>query len=267
MHVARALRLVQITDTHLMADAAERLLAIDTDRTLCAVLVRVARERPDVLLMTGDLAQDGTAESYRRLAEHVRGVAPVAAWVPGNHDDPGVMAAALAGPGIVGDRVLDVGDHWRLLLLDSVRSGAVEGYLDAQRLGALAADLGAATAAGRHVAVVLHHPPLPTGSWWLDAILLHEPEHLLAVLDAWACVRFVLAGHVHQESRSERRGVTWLTAPSTCFQFLPGAESFACDNLAPGYRVVDLDPAGTFSTRVVRVAEAHEPPDPSVKGY
>ena len=47
-------RIVQLSDTHLMAESGGRLVGIDTDQSLAAVCRLIARQEPvDALLLTG----------------------------------------------------------------------------------------------------------------------------------------------------------------------------------------------------------------------
>ena len=66
------LRVIQISDFHLLADAGERLREVETPATLAAVIERVRAEAPDLVLATGDLSQDGLLGSYRRVKTLLR---------------------------------------------------------------------------------------------------------------------------------------------------------------------------------------------------
>ncbi|NEP81399.1 MAG: hypothetical protein F6K17_09110 [Okeania sp. SIO3C4] len=61
----------QITDTHLFADPTEgKMYGLPTESSFLKVLEKLKQlqPQPDVLLLTGDLSQDETSESYQRLA-------------------------------------------------------------------------------------------------------------------------------------------------------------------------------------------------------
>ena len=64
------LTLVQVTDAYLMGVRGGRLLNVDTDDSLAAVLelVEARPESPDALLITGDIAVDGAGDAYQRLS-------------------------------------------------------------------------------------------------------------------------------------------------------------------------------------------------------
>jgi Icc protein len=76
---------------------------------------------------------------------------------------------------------------------------------------------------------------------------------LFAVTDRHSCVRAMAWGHVHQAFEGRRHGVRLFGTPSTCAQFLPGAEQFALDPTPPGYRRFTLRADGTLDSEVLRV--------------
>lgn len=250
------LRLVQLTDLHLLGDPTGRLRGIATEATLQAVLAAARRDlaRADLLLLTGDLAEHGEAAAYHRLRDHldVLGTADRVHALPGNHDHPARLAAHLPATGDARVAVLAY-PPWQLLLLDSSVPGRSAGLLDADQLAWLDARL--ATADPPHALVVLHHPPLPIGSPWLDAIALANGAELLAVLDRHPTVRGVLFGHVHQAFERRRRQVRHFATPATCIQFMPRTERVRIDPRGPGWRTLELHPDGRIRSRVRRATE------------
>ena len=107
--------------------------------------------------------------------------------------------------------------------------------------------------ATQDVLVCMHHHPLNMGSAWLDGVGLRDANRFLEVIDANTNVRAVLWGHVHQASDRLRKTVRFLSAPSTCSQFLPGNDYFAIDDRPPGMRWLSLFPDGSLETEVVWV--------------
>jgi Icc protein len=243
--------LVQLSDSHLFAEADGTLLGMKTCESLQRVieLVRAQQPRIDLLLATGDLSQDGTLESYQQFRDMTRQIDAPARWIPGNHDEPQIMAHAAAHSDLL-EPVVDVG-NWRITLLDSAVPGSVPGYLQDSQLQLLAQAL--SEAPNRHHLVCFHHHPVPIGCAWMEPIGLRNPDALFAVLDRFPQVRAVLWGHVHQEIDRERNGVRLLASPSTCIQFAPGSEDFNVSEQAPGYRWLRLHADGRLETGVERV--------------
>ena len=248
------MRLIQLTDTHLEADPGAELKGVNVRRTLTAVLDLVRSHEPDfaAFLLTGDLSHDETLDSYRTLSNLLAPYGKPAFALAGNHDDPESMAE---GFGSAGGRVRTGRSHdlggGHLVLADSRIPGEVGGRLSETEQGALDGDLAAHREAPTLLA--LHHHPVPTGTAWMDAIALENPEVLDDLLKRHPQVRGVVWGHVHQEQDTARDGVRFLGTPATCIQFDPTSQEFALDDRPPGYRWIDLLPDGTLATGVRRL--------------
>lgn len=260
------LLVAQITDTHLFADSQQDLLGLPTTDSLQALLKHLARlsPQPDLLLLTGDLSQDGTPESYDRLQALLAPLGIPAYWIPGNHDaDLEEMARSLTHPLFLPDRSFEMGG-WRFVLLDSQEIDCVHGVLSSSELSRLDRDL--SQHSDQPTIVALHHPPFQMCSDWLDTSILQNSEALFAVLDRHAQVKLVLFGHIHQEFERQRCGVTYLGTPSTCIQFEPESQDFSIDSEKPGFRLLNLYPNGIWDTKVKRIAYSHQP-DLAAAGY
>ena len=257
--------LVQLSDSHLFAEADGRLLGTDTCDSLQRVIALVEQEQPriDLVLATGDLSQDGSLASYQRFRQLTDSLAPQVRWFPGNHDEPAAMQAACAGTALL-DSVLDIG-QWRIILLDSSIVGAVPGYFAEEQLSLL--DQALDSAGARHVLVSFHHHPVSIGCRWMEPIGIRNPQALFARLAGRSQVKALLWGHVHQEFDQQMNGMRLLASPSTCVQFAPGSEDFQVDHEAPGYRWLRLHDDGRLDTGVSRVTGIDFEIDYSVKGY
>src|SRR5699024_4849573 len=92
-NMAQALKLIQITDLHLRADAQATLHGWHVNQAWHRVAHDATTRHPDADLwvLSGDLVDDETAAGYARLNADLAALdCPVLA-LAGNHDDPGVM--------------------------------------------------------------------------------------------------------------------------------------------------------------------------------
>lgn len=259
-------RVVQVTDTHLCREPGGKLLGMDTDHSLQAVLRNVSSERShiDVLLGTGDLADNGSREAYVRLHQALAEMPGKKFLLSGNHDLRAHMAAVAGSECLCGE--IKVG-NWQIVMLDSQIPGEVGGRLGDDELARLEAALRRGQSSSLYSLVCLHHQPEPIGCDWLDRQMVEDADAFWNLVDQYPGVRGVLWGHVHQQI-DRRRGDTLLMAsPSTCVQFKPGSSDFAADDQPPGYRWLDLAADGSISTGVSRVTDVAFTVDLDSKGY
>ncbi|MBL4834265.1 MAG: 3',5'-cyclic-AMP phosphodiesterase [Pseudomonas sp.] len=257
--------IVQLTDSHLYADPTADLLGLDTAASLKAVIDLVLDEvvSMDLVLATGDIAQDGNERAYRRFIEAAADLPAPCYWIPGNHDDAALMSRIGAETGLSRDWI-DAG-NWRIVMLDSSIPGAVAGHLSTEQLAVL--DRALLGADERFVMVCLHHHPVPIGCDWMDPLGLLNVDDLLPRLQADERVKAVLWGHVHQELDQYLDGLRLLATPSTCVQFARHSSDFATDTQPPGYRTLTLLPDGQIETAVSRLQPGRFLPDPGAVGY
>lgn len=249
---SRLLRLLQLTDCHIFADAEACLYGLNTRDSLARVCDHILQNNPgfDALMATGDLSQDASTASYRYLAEAFSQLPMPGFCIPGNHDDPEAMRHNLKTQNMHHQKIL-LAPGWVVILLDSTIAGEVSGELSTQQLGFLDQALG--RFADRHALIFLHHQAMAVGSEWIDAKGLKNPASLLKLLAGQDNVRAVVCGHVHQQSEQVIDGVSWMSTPSSCVQFKPEAREFTIDELAPGYRWLTLYADGRIESGIERV--------------
>ncbi|WP_455915793.1 3',5'-cyclic-AMP phosphodiesterase [Pantoea agglomerans] len=260
-------RILQITDTHLFAGKDETLLGVNTWASYDAVLQAISASPRyyDLIVATGDLAQDHTVEAYQHFAEGIARLPAPCVWLPGNHDFQPAMFSTLAESQIADEKHVLIGDSWQIVLLDSQVFGVPHGMLSDYQLEWLENTL--AKEPHRHTLVLLHHHPLPSGCTWLDQHSLRNPHSLDAVLQKYPLATTLLCGHIHQDLDLNWNGRRLLATPSTCVQFKPHCTNFTIDSEAPGWRWLDLLPDGRVETQVERLATRAFSPDPDSEGY
>jgi len=262
---ARPLRVLQLTDPHLMARGDGALLGVNTRESLSAVIDEVLRShgQPDLILATGDISQDGSVASYHYFGQKLEAFKCPSAWIAGNHDDTDTMHA-VADEFDARHRQFVLGG-WHFVMLDSSVHGKVYGELSADELAFL--DQSLSEHSGLPAMVCLHHHPVDIGSDWMNQIGLKNREAFWQVIDKHPQVKVVLWGHIHQDLQQQRNSVQLLASPSTCIQFARGSSDFAVEPLAPGYRWFELDPSGRFTTEVCRAEQFRFHLDEQSGGY
>ncbi len=260
------IRLLQITDTHLFAQADGQLLGIRTADSLAAVLAAIqAQAEPfDLVLATGDLSQDYSTDSYRRFSDMARPLNRPIFWLPGNHDDGPLMRRVMPDFGISNAQQI-VLDTWQIIMLDTQVYSVPHGWLKPEQMSFLEQCL--SSQPDRYTLICLHHNTFPFGSTWLDQHDLKNGPDLLALIERFPNVRLVLCGHVHQETDLLHNGVRFISSPSTCIQFEPLSRDFGLDSKGPGWRYLQLYADGRIETQVHRLPAGCYIPDGAAGGY
>ena len=261
-----ALKVLQITDTHLFGDPQQELLGIRSWDSLQAVIKSIKNDQQefDLVVVTGDISQDDSPASYQAFSQAVSVFNRPVVWLPGNHDDALIMPELLgAEPLSSVNRV--VTEHWQLLMLDSQVRGFTFGDLAQQQLDFVKQSL--QEYPDRYTLTFVHHNPVPVGCTWLDQHRMKNGEALLSLLSQHANARGVVWGHVHQDWTQQRDHLHLIATPSTCIQFKPRSEQFALDKRPPGYRYLTLHANGELTTELKRLPDNTFVPNLKAQGY
>jgi 3',5'-cyclic-AMP phosphodiesterase len=214
--------LIQISDVHLTSEGQLFPGARPRENLLAALeLLAEAGLAPDLLILTGDLANTGEAACYQDLAEIMDQASGAlggrVVYLPGNHDERSVFRRHLLGQEADLSPINQI--HWidglRVVSLDSVAVGEEFGELSDETLSFLAEAIAAPAPDGTVLA--LHHPPIPSPVQPMARIMLRRPERLAEVV-AGTDVRLILCGHNHHEALGVLGGVPVWVSPSTAYR-------------------------------------------------
>lgn len=239
----KSITIAQLSDLHLSK-------AVGTDisyEKFTACLDVVLSYRPDFLLLTGDLVNDGDALSYHWLFDQLKQTNLPFAAIAGNHDVTYEHNSHLpfadrhfspisADKRLVANERYVLGD-WQLLCLDSTLPAYTHGHLSDDSLAWLDYTL------NRHqmpAIIAMHHQPLPVLSAWIDSYKLDNADDFWQILEHQKHARAIVCGHVHQAHTITHKHSTLYTCPAISRQFKPFAPQFALDNQASGFRLFKL---------------------------
>jgi 3',5'-cyclic AMP phosphodiesterase CpdA len=213
----------QISDLHIKADGKLSYRVVDTAGMLarCVEHVRALKQRPDVVLVTGDLVDFGKPDEYATLKALLAPLPMPYYLIPGNHDERGALRAAFPEHDYLkqsGTFVQYAVDDWpvRIVALDTVIPGESGGELCGERLAWLESTL--ATQPDKPTVVIMHHPPVETGIGHMDKIGLDGAAALAAVIARHPNVERVLCGHIHRPIQVRFAGTIASVCPSPAHQ-------------------------------------------------
>ncbi|WCD92401.1 phosphodiesterase [Microbacterium sp. nov. GSS16] len=214
--------IVHISDPHLLAGGARLGGRFDVEESLGRTLdaIRATGSDPTAIVVTGDLADLGEPDAYRRLRAAMEPLAadlgcPIV-WVAGNHDERPALRQHLLDLEPTEQPVTGVWnlDGLRLVALDTSVPGWHHGDLGADQLEWLRDVLREPAPHGTILA--MHHPPLPSHIPLFDILELRHQDELADVLRD-TDVRAILAGHLHYSSHGLFAGIPVSVASATCY--------------------------------------------------
>jgi 3',5'-cyclic-AMP phosphodiesterase len=212
--------LAQISDPHIVERGIEMSPGLDTAPFLTAAVRHLMglSSVPNLVLVTGDLVNDGGPDQYDHLRELLAPLTLPYCLVPGNHDDVDTMRAYFprhaAGVGRPrGDEVIE--GEVRVVVLDSSRRDEPAGELDDAQLAWLEAVLEADRS--KPTVIALHHPPFRTGIDVMDVMGLstRTAAAFEAIVSRHGQIERILAGHLHRSITARFGGTIAMTVPGT----------------------------------------------------
>lgn len=232
--------IAQLTDTHIQRPNQKYQFFIDTALHFRRAVAQVNELRPDIVLVTGDVADKGHPQEYALARAILDELRVPCFFIPGNHDKRSAMRAGLGEQPYLpphGRAICYTVEDFplRLVAIDSTEPGRQGGFFDSERLAWIDATL--AEQPDRPTLLFMHHPPMRTGIIFLDRFGFHNLKLFADVLTRHGQVVRIICGHVHRETMRPWNGTVVSTAVSTAPKFVP--EVF--DRKTLGY---SIDPPG-----------------------
>jgi 3',5'-cyclic-AMP phosphodiesterase len=251
---AEYISILQLTDLHILPNAGDTLLGIDTELSFHAVLNRALGAHPhfDLLLLTGDLAQEPCLASYQRILNTLESLDIPCICLPGNHDDYALMQQIFNTASVNCNKQVLL-NNWQLICLNSQIPGNPAGRLAHEELLFLEHCLNSHP--NRYALVAVHHHCLPSGSSWMDTMIIENSDALFSLISQYPKVKAITTGHIHQTMDVTTHSIRIMGSPSTCFQFKPKSTEFSVDNTAPGYRTLALYSDGRIESTLNHLPE------------
>ncbi len=200
--------IVQISDFHLLPRGELAYKAADTASSLRKVVDHIngLLPAPDVVIVTGDVADGGRLDSYQLARELLAPLEMPVFMVPGNHDHKGRMAKVFSehsylrpNPGNpIGDFICYTIEDFpvRLIALDTVTPGDHGGGLCPRRLAWL--DTTLLERPDVPTLIFMHHPPFPSAVGHMDLEPFKHRKDLSKLIQCHPQVERLTCGHIHR---------------------------------------------------------------------
>ena len=234
--------IVQISDTHLFGDKNKKINGANSYQNLKTVMNNIAALpfKPELIVVTGDLSQDCTFESYQHLANLLNRAGTRYTLMPGNHDDVDVINKVFDFNWVKDnvDYSVEIND-WFLYMLDTSVYPEEKGFLSDKQLEQFNTAL--KKNQNKPTIVFMHHHPVLVNSAWIDRSALQDSRKYLEIVNSNSQIKAVMFGHIHQVFETKIDNVLYCSAPSSCYQVLPRTEMFTIEKLTPGYRIIEVN--------------------------
>lgn len=200
--------IAQVSDFHLKPEGLLAYAVADTASALKKAVEHINHlaPRPQLVLMTGDLVDEGAPDAYVLLKEVLGCLIPPFVMVPGNHDDKALLRRTFPDHRYLEHAVEEDGEDYlcyvledfplRLIGLDTVKPGEHGGGLGPQRMAWLEKTL--ASNPKRPTVVFMHHPPFASAIGHMDKEIFKGWREFHALLSEHTQVERVLCGHLHR---------------------------------------------------------------------
>lgn len=176
------------------------------------------RPRPDVVIITGDLVDEGQPAEYEMARALLADIKQPLLMIPGNHDDRELFRSAFAqAESIEPEAPLhfvasDLGPV-RIIGLDITVPGDHHGDMTEAAQAWLEAAL--AEEPDRPTLIMLHQPPFLSGIPYIDTYACINAHRLVQVVERYPAVERIVCGHIHRSMQLRFGGSLLCTAPST----------------------------------------------------
>jgi 3',5'-cyclic AMP phosphodiesterase CpdA len=183
---------------------------------------------PDVVLITGDLVDEGASASYGQVRQLLTSLKPPFLIVPGNHDHKHELCRTFPEHTYLRENVQEINETslcfayetfpLRLIGLDTVIQGEYAGGLSAECLQWLEDTL--CKRADVPTIIFMHHPPFASGIGSMDTSLFRGRDELAGIIEHHSQVERILCGHLHRPSFRRFTGTIVTTCPAIGMQLV-----------------------------------------------
>ena len=200
--------IAQISDFHLKPEGALAYAVADTVAPLRRSIDHINRLNPvpDIVLVTGDLVDDGDPKSYTALNQVLASLDSPFVVIPGNHDQKENLRNAFRGHPYLARPVEERGADYlcfaledfplRLIGLDTVTPGNHGGGFGPKRMEWLSKTL--QERPDTPTLLFMHHPPFASGIGHMDKEVFRGWEKFQTLVSRHSQVERVLCGHLHR---------------------------------------------------------------------
>ncbi len=215
--------IVHLSDSHITDCDKKAYGLVPTAENLAQCVAHINRliPKPDIVLITGDITQNGRVEEAERAAAILDQLHLPYCIVPGNHDNPSILRTVFCRAACPGKEdgilnyVLD-GYEIRLIGMDSTAAIGPGGELHERQINWLQQQLSMENE--KPTILFMHHPPAKFGVPETDEDGFVGADKFEQLIARHGNVKAILCGHIHLVAHQFFAGTVISTAPSMGLQ-------------------------------------------------
>lgn len=226
--------IAQISDLHVQIPGKLAYGVVDTNTLVTEAIGHLSKltPQPNIIVISGDLVQDGTITEYELLQTMLAPLQCPIYLMPGNHDQRENLRQVFTTHAYLSKgtpHLSYVVENYpiRMIMLDSILPGKGLGCIDSDRLIWLKQALLAAPETP--TLIFMHHPPFATGIPWMDRKQLQGHEKLATLISQHPQVQRISCGHLHRTIYCSWAGTVASSQPSVVHQ---GSIDFTSDSFS-----------------------------------
>lgn len=212
--------IAHLSDLHIRPKGSLYQGLVDSNR-MCEQAIahlNLLKPRPDVVIITGDLVDEGLPEEYEMARALLAGIEQPLLMIPGNHDDQALLRSTFSQPYLSSTAgplhfIADNLGPVRIIGVDVTVPG--EHYGDMTEAARRWLDTALAREPARPTLLMLHQPPFLSGIPYIDTYACRNADRLREVVQGYPAIERVVCGHIHRSMQLRFGGTVLCTAPST----------------------------------------------------
>ena len=237
-------KVIQVSDTHLFANDELEIFGAKSNIKFKEVIERIRDEDShdaDMIFLTGDISQDETVESYRKIVHDLSNLNLPVYWIPGNHDNLARLESVFLNAKYFRRKLNLSLPRWHLIFLNTKIDGRDDGQLSLSELKMLKESIAVAKT-DQKIAIIMHHHPAPVGTPLIDNYILKNTKDFWDIISITK-VELIICGHVHGDYCFKHNNVMIESSPATCLQWEKGTKDLKI-NMKIGYKVYYFEQDG-----------------------
>ncbi|WP_349970577.1 phosphodiesterase [Pseudomonas caspiana] len=212
--------IAHLSDLHIRPQGALYKGLVDSN-TMCKQAIEhlnALHPRPDVVIITGDLVDEGQPAEYEMARALLAEIEQPLLMIPGNHDDRELFRSAF----VQAESATHEGPlHFVASHLGPVRIIGLDVTVPDEHHGDMSEaaqawlETALAEEADRPTLIMLHQPPFLSGIPYIDTYACINAHRLVQVVERYPAIERIVCGHIHRSMQLRFGGSLLCTAPST----------------------------------------------------